>query len=90
MDASEAEGTQIWMLIFRSDTITAMDGSLKEERSAMLFQSSGLELNQDIGSESTTWTSEDGPNNLAIQSKSQKVATRSKWVRSIKMWWVRT
>ena len=66
------------MLIFRSDAITAMDGSSKEEGSAILFQSSELKLNQDIGSEFATWALENGSNNLAIQSTGQKVATRRK------------
>jgi len=46
-------------------------GSSKEEISAMVSKLG-------VRSEFAVWTSEDGSNNLAIQSTSQKVATRRK------------
>jgi hypothetical protein len=83
----EIHGTQIWMLklvqdgSFRGKKLKRPEmqnregsdahGSSKEEISAMVFKLG-------VRSEFAVWTSEDGSNNLAIQSTSQKVATRRK------------
>jgi len=49
----------------------AIDGGSKEEITAMVFK-------LEVRSEFSIWTSEDGLNDLVIQSTSQKVVTRRK------------
>jgi len=50
----------------------------QRKKLVLWFFKLGIKVNQDVGSEFAIWTSEDGSNNLAVQSTSQKVVTRRK------------